>query len=124
MIRSGVSGLVVKTSGGFRLLHFNQVQSAFEANAADLASVTEYVNLGKDAFVGQYPNSGVEIPDFVLRSSNFSALVESRVSKFALTYLTQSAGYCCIGPDEHCYPPNKRGATDNCVVPLCPGRVP
>jgi hypothetical protein len=36
----------------------------------------------------------------------------------------RTVGYCCDGPVEHYYPPNKRGSDDACVVPGCSGRLP
>jgi hypothetical protein len=125
MIRTGVSGLVVRSSTGFRLLHFDQVNKAFEASSEVglLNEVQEYVHLGDDVRERSNAKSTGSVVALETGHSIVSAVIEARSETFA-QYMTQSAGYCCTGPDEHCYPPNKRGSTDDCVVPLCPGKLP
>ena len=123
MVRSGVSGLIVNTNSGMRLLHFNQVLKAFETNTDTLSDVVEYVAIGTKQLEAE-PGSEPSVSEFEFRSFNVPTVLADRLGEFALAYFTWSPGYCCTGPDEHCYPPNERGSTDNCVVPLCPGKLP
>jgi hypothetical protein len=120
LLRRGVSGLVVVSGSETRLLHYTDLLNAWQNKVTSLAEVPGGHRL-------RDPGATLtrSVDDFhVLSVGPDIARVLSRMERMAEMYLAHAAGYCCSGPDQHCYPPYTRGSDDRCVVFPCTGRLP
>ena len=120
MIKHNVSGLVVDTGNQeYRLLHFAVIQHALEANLQDLRDIPGGIKLEFGA-LGADNSADYEIKNIAPLDL---AVVRSRHEPLSFMYRVASSGYACSGPAHHTYPPQKRGLTNHCVVPGCPGTI-
>lgn len=119
MIQQNVSGLVVDSGvQGFRLLHFAVLQNAVDSQFEKLENVPGGIRLELGA-LDRNPSADYDL------SGTFGhvATVRSRHENLSFTYMTSSPGYVCTGPAHHSYPPKRRGPSNKCVVPGCPGTI-
>ncbi|MBS1859533.1 MAG: hypothetical protein JST11_29440 [Acidobacteria bacterium] len=118
LILGQVSGLVVESGAAKRLLHYVDLVNALSKGILYLGDVPGGVKLEETP-------GGPPQPDYqLLNAVAGSARVLSRMERLTHMYLSAPTGYCCDGPDHHCYPPYTRGGDDHCVVLLCSGRLP
>jgi hypothetical protein len=105
------------------LLHYSQVRAGWSAGLDTIGDIEEYIDLHPTP--KRYRGSAAAaVADYWLHKLTPSLVVRSRMEPGAAIYMARSPGYCCTGPDEHCYPPHTRGPSRNCVVVLCPGKLP
>jgi hypothetical protein len=123
MIRGGVSGIVTKSGSHFRLLHYTQISAALDAGLTEIKDINGFVKLEPPPERGDDVSIGLT-GDYSIVSESPHIVIRSRREPGALIYMTESPGYCCDAPAEHCYPPLRRGASDKCVIPGCPGKLP
>lgn len=140
MIDAGVSGVVVATSDGYRLIHFTELKAALDDGKRTVGQVagvnlmvrvenTEATQMQAVEFgearlrKGEFP-SGEEYLILRADASSGIALLCSRHEFGAGMYLASTPGYGCDGPNKHYYPPNTRGTSNDCVVFGCPGHIP
>lgn len=119
MIKQNVSGLVVDGGAqGFRLLHFAVVQNAVDAHVDRLENISGGIQLEYDA-LDSNPSADYDLSNTL----GLIATVRSRHENLSFTYTASSPGYVCSGPAHHSYPPKRRGPSNKCVVPGCPGTI-
>jgi hypothetical protein len=119
MIQQDVSGLVVDSGNQqYRLLHFAVVQNALDSQIERLEEIPGGIPLEFGA-LDMNPAADYDI----MGSSVLGALVRSRHETLSFTYIASSPGYACTGPARHTYPPKRRGSSNHCVVPGCPGTI-
>ena len=119
MIDAGVSGVVIATADGYRLLHFTQLKAALdhgqqtvgEAAGLNLSASFETTEASefRTAEFGENILPQVEFPsgnEYVILSADTSAgtaLLCSRHEFGAGMYLASTPGYGCDGPVKHYY---------------------
>jgi len=119
MIKQNVAGLVVDDGvQGFRLLHFAVVQNAVASQVEQLENVSGGIQLEFDALETN-PSLDYDLSGTL----GHIATVRSRHENLSFTYMASSPGYVCTGPAHHSYPPKRRGPSNRCVVPGCPGTI-
>ncbi|HWC98924.1 MAG TPA: hypothetical protein VG456_19325 [Candidatus Sulfopaludibacter sp.] len=120
LINQQVSGLIVEHPGEHRLLHYTDLVNAWNSGYTTLREVPGGIRFRRHTASLMSPGGDYEL----LSSLSGIARVRSRMERLAWMYQVGPAGYCCDGPLHHCYPPYTRGGDDDCVVPLCVGRLP
>lgn len=119
MLQQNVSGLVVNRGAeGFRLLHFAVVQNAVASHAKQLENISGGIEL-EIGGLDTNPSADYDLSSAV----GLVATVRSRHENLSFTYVASSPGYVCTGPAHHSYPPRRRGSSNKCVVPGCPGTI-
>jgi hypothetical protein len=141
MIERGVSGIVVGTGEGYRLLHFAQLKGALAAGLQTVGEIVGHVDLEARfarAETMEMQASGPDTTDvreiqfapgseYCLLNVDFvsgTALVCSRREPGAEMFLASTPGYGCDANPHHYYPPNRRGLDNSCVVLGCAGHLP
>lgn len=120
MIQGKTSGIVLESEGRYRLLHFDQVRAAFAEKLSRLSEVVGLPELDFNALDADKA-SDYEIME-ILRDRHLATL-RSRLEHLASSYMTISSAYACSGPQQHTYPPLRRGGGNRCVVTGCPGKI-
>jgi hypothetical protein len=120
MIADKTSGVVLESQGRYRLLHFDQVRAAFQEK---LNRITEMSGLRDLEFNALEADDTVDFEILEISDDNRLAILRSRLPSLSYLYTAASAAYACDGPQQHTYPPLRRGAGNRCVVPGCPGKI-
>ena len=119
MIKQNVSGLVVDGGAqGFRLLHFAVVQNALDSQVERVENIPGGIQLEFGA-LDSNPSADYDLSGAL----GLIVTVRSRHENLSYTYSALSPGYVCSGPAHHSYPPKRRGTSNRCVVPGCPGTI-
>ena len=119
MIQQNVSGLVIDAGvQGFRLLHFAVVQNAVDFPIERLENIPGGIQLEFGA-LDTNPSADYDLSGTL----GLVATVRSRHENLSFTYMASSPGYVCTGPARHSYPPKRRGPSNRCIVPGCPGTI-